>query len=159
MISRLALSTLVVLLVSCQSKPTGEVKLSEREVQEEARLHQAGLVTTRDLKFAAEWEKLIHVDMGVRAQKIEVQAGPGYTSLTIRDLKNRGDAEGIAQGLRDFAAKNAAKYGIAKVAVNLPNAATTINPFSLPTEMTPATVSPGSVLPTLSLPPFQPAAR
>lgn len=147
----------ITFLVSCQSKPPGQ--LSAHDVQEQERLHQAGLVTARDMKFAAEWEKLIHVDMGVRAQKIEVQAGPGFTTLSIRELKNRADAESIAQGLRDFAEKNAEKYGSAKVEVNLPNAATTINPFVLPSAANPATLNPGSVLPTLSLPPFQPAAR
>lgn len=122
-------------------------------------MHKAGLIMLPDLQHASAWEKLIHVDMGVPARKIEVQAGPGFTTVIIKDLKNRADAEGVAQELRLVAEKTPEKFGPTKVEVRLINAATTINPFVLPTENSPATPNPGSVLPTLSLPPLLPAAR
>lgn len=123
-------------------------------------MHKAGLVLIPDLEHASAWEKLIHVDMGVPASKIEVQAGPGYTTLTIRELKNRGDAEGIAQGLRQYAERNPAKYGPTKVEIKLASAPATISPFVLPTDAGGAKPpNPEAVLPTLSLPPLLPAAR
>lgn len=118
-------------------------------------MHRAGLVLVPDLQHASAWEKLIHVDMAVPASKIEVKAGPGYTTLIIRDLKNRADAESIAQGLREYAAKNPAKYGTTKVEISLTNAPSTISPFVLPTGQTGPLFNPGSDLPTLSLPPLQ----
>lgn len=108
-----------------------------------------------DMERAAEWEKLIHLQMGVSPRKIEVKAGPGLTTIIIRELKNRADAESVAQGLRDYAEKNPEKYGPTKVEINLNNAAPTISPFVLPTEGDPSLVNPGSALPTLSLPPLQ----
>ncbi len=103
----------------------------------------------------ANWEKLIHVDMGVPATKIDVQAGAGFTTVIIMDLKNRADVEGVAQELRSIAEKKPDKFGPTKVEIRLNNAPATINPFTLPTEAAPATPTPGSVLPTLSLPPFR----
>lgn len=140
-------------LVACQHKPASTTPA--RNVEEDARFHKAGLILLPDLQHASAWEKLIHADMGVPASKIEVQAGPGFTTVTIRDLKNRGDVEGVAQELRAIAEKKPDKFGITKVEVKLNNAAATINPFVLPTETAPATPNPGSVLPTLSLPPLR----
>ena len=122
-------------------------------------MHKAGLIMLPDLQHASAWEKLIHVDMGVPARKIEVQAGPGFTTVIIKDLKNRADAEGVAQELRLLAEKTPEKFGPTKVEVRLNNAPATINPFVLPTQSSPATPNPGSVLPTLSLPPLLPDGR
>jgi hypothetical protein len=143
---------LIVLIAACQGGP--DKSGSARDSKEEERLHKAGLVLVPDLQRASAWEKLIHSDMGVPARKIEVKAGPGLTTIIIRELKNRADAEGVAKGLRDYAEKNQAKYGPTKVEISLNNVAPTINPFDLPTEGSPALVSPGSALPTLSLPPL-----
>jgi hypothetical protein len=150
-ISRLVLLITVACLAACQSKTTD---LPARDLKEEERLHKAGLVLLPDLQHASAWEELIHVKMGVPASKIDVQAGAGFTTLTIKDLKNRGDVEGVAQELRTIADKNPEKFGATKVEVRLNNAPATINPFVMPTEASPATVNPGSVLPTLSLPPL-----
>lgn len=152
MIPRFFLSALV-FIAACQSKPDSVG--SARDLKEEERLHKAGLVLIPDLQHASEWEKLIHVQMGVPPRKIEVQAGPGLTTIIIRELKNRADAEGVAKALRDYAEKNPEKYGPSKVEISLNNAAPTINPFVLPTEGGPGLVNPGSALPTLSLPPLQ----
>ncbi len=156
MIPRLFLLA-IAYLTACQSKPA--TTTPARDLQEEERMHKAGLIMLPDLQHASAWEKLIHVDMGVPARKIEVQAGPGFTTVIIKDLKNRADAEGVAQELRLVAEKTPEKFGPTKVEVRLINAATTINPFVLPTQSSPATPNPGSVLPTLSLPPLLPAAR
>lgn len=153
MIPRFFLSALVFFIAACQSKPDSAGPA--RDLKEEERLHKAGLVLIPDLQHASEWEKLIHVQMGVPPRKIEVQAGPGLTTIIIRELKNRADAEGVAKALRDYAEKNPEKYGPTKVEISLNNAAPTINPFVLPTEASPSTVNPGSALPTLSLPPLQ----
>jgi hypothetical protein len=139
---------------ACQSKPAATTA-QPRDSKEEERFHKAGLILIPDLQHASAWEKLIHVDMGVPSRKIEVQAGPGFTTLIIKDLANRGDAESIAQGLRTYAEKQPDTFGPTKVEVRLANAAATINPFSLPTQSNPSTVSPESALPTLSLPPLQ----
>lgn len=112
-----------------------------------------------DLQHASTWEELIHVKMGVPARKIEVQAGPGFTTVIVKELKNRADAEGVAQELRVIGEKTPEKFGPTKVEVRLINAAPTINPFVLPTQSSPATPNPGSVLPTLSLPPLLPSGR
>lgn len=117
-------------------------------------MHKAGLVLIGDLQHASAWEKLIHVDMGVPSRKIEVKAGAGLTTLVIHELKNRADAEGIAQGLRQYAEKNPEKYGPTKVEVSLTNAAPTISPFVLPTDSSAPILNQGSALPTLSLPPL-----
>lgn len=118
-------------------------------------MHQAGVILLSDLQHASNWEKLIHVEMGVPNRKIEVKPGPGYTTLTIHELKNRADAESIAAGLRQYAEKNPKKYGTTNVEIKLANAASTISPFVLPTESANGGVTPGSALPTLSLPPLQ----
>jgi len=94
----------LVFIAACQSKP--DSSSPTRDLKEEARLHQAGLVVVSDLEHASAWEKLIHADMGVPSRKIEVKAGPGLTTIIIRELKNRADAEGVAKGLRDYAEKN-----------------------------------------------------
>ncbi|MDI1315320.1 hypothetical protein [Prosthecobacter sp.] len=140
-------------LAACQHKQ--DATTPARNLEEEARLHTAGLILLPDLQHASAWEKLIHADMGVPGSKIEVVAGPGFTTVTIRDLKNRADIERVAQELRSIAEKKPDKFGVTKVEVRLNNAATTINPFVLPTESAPATPNPGSVLPTLSLPPLR----
>ncbi|WP_397382688.1 hypothetical protein [Prosthecobacter sp.] len=140
-------------LVACQNKQAASTPESNSE--EEDRYHKVGLVTLPDLQHASAWEKLIHMDMGVPASKIDVQAGPGFTTVTIRDLKNRADIEGVAQELRAIAEKKPEKFGVTKVEVRLNSAPATINPFTLPTESAPATPNPSSVLPTLSLPPFR----
>lgn len=125
----------------------------------DAEMHKAGLVLISDLQHASAWEKLIHVDMGVPSRKIEVKAGPGLTTLVIHELKNRADAEGIAQGLRQYADKNPEKFGPTKVEISLSSGAPTISPFVLPTESASPMFNQGSGLPTLSLPPLQPAGR
>lgn len=153
MIPRFFLLAFFTCLVACQNKQAATTPESNSEEQE--RYHKVGLITLPDLQHASAWEKLIHVDMGVPASKIDVQAGPGFTTVTIRDLKNRADVEGVAQELRAIAEKKPDKFGVTKVEVRLNNAAATINPFVLPTESAPATPNPGSVLPTLSLPPFR----
>jgi hypothetical protein len=144
--------------VACQHKPEPTTP-SPRHLQSEERYHKAGLLSATDLQHAQEWEKLIHEGIGVPASKIEVQAGLGVTTVTIKDLKNRADAEGVAQELRAIAEKKPEKFGVTKVEVRLVNAPATINPFVLPTEAAPATPNPGSVLPTLSLPPFRTDGR
>ncbi len=153
MIFRFFLLIAIACLVACQHKPDAPV--SARDSKEEERFHKAGLVLVPDLQHASNWEKLIHVDMGVPASKIEVQAGPGFTTVTIRDLKNRADVEGVAQELRTIAEKKPDKFGVTKVEVRLASAPATISPFVLPTATAPATPTPGSVLPTLSLPPLR----
>jgi hypothetical protein len=140
-------------LAACQSKSNPSAP--SRNLKEDERLHKAGLILVPDLQHASNWEKLIHVDMGVAASKIDVQAGAGFTTVIIKDLKNRADAEGVAQELRSIAEKKPDKFGVTKVEVRLDNAPATINPFTLPTQAAPATPTPGSVLPTLSLPPFR----
>lgn len=157
MISRLLLLSVFTCLVACQHKPASAKPASDSK--EEERYHKAGLVTVTDLQHASNWEKLIHVDMGVPASKIEVQAGPGFTTVTIRDLNNRADVESVAQELRAIAEKKPEQFGVTKVEVRLNNAPATINPFALPTESAPATPNPSSVLPTLSLPPFRTDGR
>jgi hypothetical protein len=152
-ISRLLL-LLLPLVAACQSK-TAAGAAQTRESEQDQRFHKAGLVLLADLQHASAWEKLIHADMGVPNRKIEVQAGPGFTTILIKDLNNRADAESVAQEFRQIAAKQPDKYGATNVEVRLDHAAQTINPFSLPSEMSPATVNPGSALPTLSLPPLQ----
>lgn len=162
MIPRVLLLPALLLLSACQSKQpdTAAAPAVQADDPKAASMHKAGLVLIPDLEHASAWEKLIHVEMGVPSSKIEVQAGPGYTTLTIRELKNRGDAEGIAQGLRQYAERNPAKYGPTEVEIKLNDAAPTITPFVLPTEMGGSQPpNPGSVLPTLSLPPLLPAAR
>ncbi|MCX6852861.1 MAG: hypothetical protein NTY98_28560 [Verrucomicrobia bacterium] len=153
MIPRFFLLVSLTCLVACQHKQATTTPESNSE--EEARYHKVGLITLPDLWHASAWEKLIHVDMGVPASKIEVQAGPGFTTVTIRDLNNRADIEGVAQELRAIAEKKPDKFGVTKVEVRLNSAPATINPFTLPTESAPATPNPSSVLPTLSLPPFR----
>lgn len=153
MIPRFFLLAVFTCLVACQSKQVATTPVSNPEAEE--RYHKAGLITQPDLQHASAWEKLIQVDMGVPASKIEVQAGPGFTTVTIRDLKNRADIEGVAQELRAIAEKKPEVFGVTKVEVRLNNAPATINPFVLPTESAPATPNPGSVLPTLSLPPLR----
>ncbi len=149
---------LLVFLSACQGTP--ESAPAPRDLKEEERLHKAGLVLMPDLQHASAWEKLIHLDMGVPSRKIEVQAGPGFTTLLIKELKNRGDVEGVAQELRAIAEKQPERFGQTKVQVSLGgNTSPTINPFTLPTQSNPSTVSPGSVLPTLSLPPLLPSDR
>ena len=140
-------------VTACQHKP--EAAASGRDAKGEERYHQAGLVTLSDLQHASEWEKLLHADMGVSADKIEVQAGVGVTTVTIKDLKDRASAESVAQELRAIAEKKPDKFGVTKVVVQLSHAAATINPFVLPTEASPAVPTPGSDLPTLSLPPLR----
>ncbi len=157
MIHRFFLLVALASLAACQHKPDASV--SAGDSQEEQRYHKAGLITLQDLQHGSNWEKLIHVEMGVPANKIDVKAGPGFTTVTIIDLKNRADVEGVAQELRTIAAKNPAKYGVTKVEVRLANAAATINPFSLPTQAAPATPTLDSVLPTLSLPPLRTDGR
>ncbi|OYW76275.1 MAG: hypothetical protein B7Z37_09625 [Verrucomicrobia bacterium 12-59-8] len=153
MISRFFLFAAIACLAACQHKPASST--SARDLKEEARFHQAGLILIPDLQHSSAWEKLIHVNMGVPADKIEVQAGPGFTTVTIKDLKNRADAESVAQELRAIADKQPDKFGVTKVEVRLSNLPATINPFTLPTEMSPSVPTPGSDLPTLSLPPLR----
>ncbi len=157
MIPRFFLFTLII-LIACQSKPAAPTTPA-RDLKEEERFHKAGLVMMHDLQHASAWEELIHVKMGVPARKIEVQAGPGFTTVIVKELNNRADAEGVAQELRSIAEKTPEKFGPTKVEVRLNNAPATINPFVLPTESSPATPNPGSVLPTLSLPPLLPSVR
>lgn len=152
MISRIFLLA-ITCLAACQSKPVATKPV--RDLKEDERLHKAGLVLIPDLEHAKAWEELIHKHIGVSAQKIQVEAGAGFTTITIRELKNRADAESVAQGFRDMAAKNPEKFGITKVEVSLNNVPTTINPFVLPSAANPGTVNPGAVLPTLSLPPLR----
>ena len=140
-------------LVACQHK--SDTTAPVRNLKDEERFHKAGLILLPDLQHASAWEKLIHVDMGVPASKIEVQAGPGFTTVTIKDLQNRADIEGVAQELRAIAEKKPDQFGVTKVEVRLISAPATINPFALPTQGAPATPNPGSVLPTLSLPPLR----
>lgn len=147
----------VSLLASCQSKPSAATP--EVDPQEAARMHRAGLVLISDLQHASAWEELIHVKMSVPSRKIEVQAGPGFTTLLIKELKNRADAEGIAQGLREHAEKHPDRFGPTKVEVRLANGPATISPFVLPSAADPGGINPGSVLPTLSLPPLLPSGR
>jgi hypothetical protein len=144
---------LLPLLAACQSK-TADGPARSRESEQDQRFHKAGLVLMADLQHASAWEKLIHADMGVPQRKIEVQAGPGHTTILIKDLNNRADAESVAEEFRQIAAKQPDKFGPTKVEVRLASSAQTINPFSLPTELSPS-VNPGSALPTLSLPPLQ----
>jgi hypothetical protein len=139
--------------VACQHKSGASA--TGRDLKEETRLHKAGLVLLPDLQHASNWEKLIHADMGVPESKIEVQAGAGFTTLIIKELNNRSDIEGVAQEFRTIAEKKPDKFGTTKVEVRLKSAPATINPFMLPTQANPATSNPGSVLPTLSLPPFR----
>lgn len=157
MIPRFFLLAATVCLAACQHKPGSST--SARDLKEEARLHQAGLVLLPDLQHASAWEKLIHADMGVPASKIDVQAGAGFTTIIIKDLSNRGNVEGVAQELRSIAEKKPDKFGTTKVEVRLNHAPATINPFMLPSEGSVAPVNPGSVLPTLSLPPFRTDGR
>jgi hypothetical protein len=152
-ILRFSLLVSITCLVACQHKPDSATPA--RDLKAEERFHKAGLVLIPDLQHASAWEKLIHVDMGVPASKIEVQAGAGFTTVTIKDLKNRADAEGVAQELRAIAGKQPDKFGVTKVEVRLLNAAATINPLVLPTAAAPAVPTPGSDLPTLSLPPLR----
>ncbi|WP_395716596.1 hypothetical protein [Prosthecobacter sp.] len=147
----------ILLISACQSKPPAAT--AGRDLKEEERLHKAGLVLIPDLQHASAWEKLIHADMGVPPRKIEVQAGPGFTTVIIKDLANRADAETVAQEFRALVDKQPDKFGPTKVELRLVNAAPTINPFSLPTQQAPSTVNPGSALPTLSLPPLLPSVR
>lgn len=149
--SRFFLLIAIACLAACQSKPATPA----RDLQDEGRLHQAGLILMSDLQHASAWEELIHGKMGVPTRKIEVQAGAGFTTLIILELNNRADVEGVAQELRSCAEKNPKKFGPTKVEIRLSNAPPRIDPFVLPTEANPATVSPGSALPTLSLPPLQ----
>lgn len=153
MTARLFLFTAVSFLLACQNK--SKEAAPARDAQEDARLHAAGLVLLPDLQHASAWEELIHVHMGVPARKIEVQAGPGVTTVLIKELNNRADAESVAQELRNQAARQPEKFGPTKVEVRLANAPATINPFVLPSAGNPATVNPGEVLPTLSLPPLR----
>jgi len=148
----------IVILTACQSKPATPTT-PVRDLKEEDRFHKAGLIMLPDLQHASTWEELIHVKMGVPARKIEVQAGPGFTTVIVKELNNRADAEGVAQELRAIAEKTPENFGPTKVEVRLNNAPATINPFVLPTESSPATPNPGSVLPTLSLPPLLPSGR
>ena len=157
MIFRLFFLIALASLTACQHKP--EAPAPTRDLKEEERLHRAGLVLAPDLQHAGNWEKLIHVDMGVPGSKIDVQAGPGFTTVTIKDLQNRADVEGVAQELRTIAEKKPDQFGVTKVEVRLLNAPATISPFVLPTAAEPGTPTPGSVLPTLSLPPFRSDGR
>lgn len=142
------------ILAACQNKPEQPAGPA-RDLKEEERLHKAGLVLIPDLQHASAWEELIHQKLGVPSSKIEVQAGAGFTTLIIHDLSNKADADGIANGLRDYAAKNPDKLGPTKVESRLNNEPAAINPFVLPTEGNTAPTNPGSVLPTLSLPPLR----
>ncbi len=153
MIPRFFLFSAIACLAACQSK--SDTSAPSHDLKEDERLHKAGLILVPDLQHASNWEKLIHVDMGVPVTKIDVQAGAGFTTVIIKDLKNRADAESVAQELRAIAEKKPDKFGLTKVVVQLANAPATINPFTLPTAAAPATPTPGSVLPTLSLPPFR----
>ena len=155
-----ALLPLLFLLPACQSKledGSGAAPAAPPVKNAEA-MHKAGLVLVADLEHASAWEKLIHVDMGVPPSKIDVVAGPGYTTVTIRDLKNRGDAESIAQGLRSYAERNPARYGPTRVEIKLNNTPSTISPFVLPSGGGPL-LNPAQDLPTLSLPPLQHGGR
>lgn len=164
MITRLLLPALL-LLSACQSTPpstapagAGPGVPEPASAQDADRLHKAGLVLMPDLYHASAWEKLIHVDMGVPSRKIKVTEGPGFTTLTIYELKNRADAESIAVALRQYAERNPQKFGPTKVEVSLGHDAPTISPFILPTDSG-GTLTPGPALPTLSLPPLQLDAR
>ncbi|MGV3664455.1 MAG: hypothetical protein ACO1TE_30060 [Prosthecobacter sp.] len=157
MITRLLLPALL-FLSACQA-PQAVDGTPLRAGQKEGEMHKAGLVLISDLQHASAWEKLIHVDMGVPSRKIEVKAGPGLTTLVIHELKNRADAEGIAQGLRQYAEKNPEKFGPTKVEISLNTVGPTISPFVLPTESAAPMFNQGPALPTLSLPPLQPAGR
>lgn len=161
MIPRLSLLLALFLLAACQSPQATTPDVSaRRDLKEEERLHKAGLVLLHDLRHASAWEKLIHSDMGVPSRKIEVQAGPGTTTVIIKELANRADAETVAQELRDIAAKQPETFGPTNVELRLQNAGPpTISPFVLPTEGSVAPVNPGSALPTLSLPPLLPGGR
>lgn len=158
MILRFLSLAAIACLAACQHK-LDTVAPAAHDSTEEERYHKAGLVTLQDLQHASAWEKLIHADMGVPVTKIDVQAGPGFTTIIIKDLNNRGDAESVAQELRSIAEKKPDKFGVTRVEVRLNNAAATINPFVLPTESAPATPNPNSVLPTLSLPPLRTDGR
>ena len=157
MIPRFFLLVAIACLSACQHKPDAPV--SARDSKEAERFHKAGLVLIPDLQHASNWEKLIHVEMGVPASKIDVKAGPGFTTVTIIDLKNRADVEGVAQELRTIAEKRPDLYGVTKVEVRLASAPATISPFVLPTEAAPAKPTLGSDLPTLSLPPLRTDGR
>ncbi len=146
------------LLAACQTEQDSTTA-PYQETAEDARMHKAGLVLVSDLQHASDWEKLIHAEMGVPSRKIEVKAGPGHTTLIIHELKNRADAEGIAAGLRQYAAKNPQKFGPTKVEISLGSGAPTISPFVLPNEMDATALNPPGALPTLSLPPLLPAGR
>jgi len=148
---------LILALAACQSKPPAAT--AGRNLKEDERLHKAGLVLMPDLQHASAWEKLIHADMGVPTRKIEVQAGPGFTTVIIKNLNNRADAESVAQEFRALAVKQPETFGPTKVELRLENAEPTINPFTLPSQSAPSTVSPGSVLPAPSLPPLPPSGR
>jgi len=148
---------LILVLAACQSRPPDAT--AGRDLKEDERLHKAGLVLLPDLQHASAWEKLIHSDMGVPQRKIEVQAGPGFTTVVIKNLNNRADAESVAQEFRGLAEKQPETFGPTKVELRLENAAPTINPFSLPSPSAPSTVSPGSVLPAPALPPLPPSGR
>lgn len=153
MITRLFLPALLC-LSSCQN-PKAVDGTPLHNTGKEREMHKAGLVLIADLQHASAWEKLIHVDMGVLARKIEVKAGPGLTTLVIHELKNRADAEGIAQGLRQYADKNPGKYGPTQVEISLGSAGPTISPFVLPTDSSAPILNQGQALPTLSLPPLR----
>ena len=167
MITRFFLVVTTSWLVACQHKDDSAAPTRDSKADE--RFHQAGLVLLPDLQHASAWEKLIHVDMGVTASKIEVVAGAGFTTLIIKDLKNRADVEGVAQELRTIAEKQPEKFGPTKVEVRLDSAPATINPFALPTAAAPAAMAPvaplpsaptpNSALPTLSLPPLRTDGR
>jgi len=156
---RLILPALLALLLPACQTPTAVDGTPLSDPAKEAQMHKAGLVLISDLQHASAWEKLIHVDMGVPPRKIEVKAGPGFTTLVIHELKNRADAEGIAQGLRQYAEKNPQKYGPTKVEISLNSAGPTISPFVLPTGADAPMLNQGPALPTLSLPPLLPAGR
>jgi hypothetical protein len=147
----------ILFIAACQSKPPDP--MAGRDLKEDQRLHKAGLVLIPDLQHASAWEKLIHVNMGVPQKKIEVQAGPGFTTVIIKDLADLANVETVAQEFRTLAEKQPGKFGPTKVEVRLEKAALTINPFSLPTQSAPSTVNPGSAFPTLSLPPLLPSGR
>lgn len=149
-------------LVLCACQTPASAPKSGQTAEEQARMHKAGLVLISDLEHASAWEKLIHVDMGVPPRKIDVKEGPGLTTVTIHELKNRADAETIAQGLRQYAEKHPEKYGPTKVVVQLKNEAATISPFELPSDLA---TRPGSIfnqggsLPGLSSQPLLPGVR
>jgi len=146
----------VIFATACQNRPSA---VPQRDLAEDERLHKAGLILLPDLEHASAWEKLIHEDMGVPVRKIQVQAGPGTTTVIIKDLNNRADTETVAQELRKIAQEQPDKFGPTKVEVRLESTTPTISPFLLPTEGSVAPVNPGSALPTLSLPPLLPGGR